>query len=215
VNGRPVNVVVAKPRGDTVETFTFIDEGGWDDPVLDPFGWALVGSIPDCDTYMPKSSADSMFEYAGAAHIVGRLSTEETYMSRSVASVYRQDAGVATRLRTRLHIEANDGYAVENVARTEDFRNDRKLIHFYPNPHTKSGVRVHNYSDPTVGLLKLEYIPESPRAHSALTGCGGVQTEGKLAYDHRTSFQWKHDKLLGSDHHHGGGSGRGEWNFHD
>ena len=137
VRGRPVKVIVVDPRDDTVETYTFVAEGGWTDPILDPFGWALVGRVPDCDTSVPESSMDDMFEYAGAAHIVGRLPTGETYVSRSEASVSRQKDSFFAHLRTKLHAAANDGYAVEEAARETDFADDRPLDQVYPNTHLK------------------------------------------------------------------------------
>lgn len=213
VRGRPVKVVVADPRGDTVETYTFVAEGGWTDPILDPFGWALVGRVPDCDTFVPDSSRDNLFEYAGAAHIAGRLPTGETYVSRSEASVSRQDAGFFVRLRTKLHAAANEGYAVEEASRQTDFADNKRLDQVYPNTHTQNGVQVANVSDTLRSTFGIEVTPDSSRARSALTGCGGLQTESGLAYDHRTNFQWTHDKLLGTDRHYGSASGRGEWVF--
>lgn len=211
VRARPVKVVVVDPRGDTVETYTFVAEGGWNDPVLDPFGWALTGRVPECDTFTPESAMDSMFEYAGAAHIVGRLPTGETYATRSEASVSRQDAGLFVRLRTKLHAAANDGYAVEKAVRETDFPDDQRLTHVYPNSHTQNGVQVGNVSDTTRSTFAIEVTPASSRARSALTGCGGFRTTEKLAYDHRTSFRWEWDRLLDSDHHYGSATGRGEW----
>ena len=213
VRARPVKVVVADPRDDTVETYTFVAEGGWDDPILGPLGWTLVGHIPECDTFVPESSMDDMFKYAGAAHIVGRLPTGETYTSRSEASVSRQDAGLFVRLQTKLHAAVNDGYAVEKAVREADFPDDKRLTDVYPNSHTQNGVQVANVSDTTRSMFAIEVTPASPRARSALTGCGGFQTEGGLAYDHRTSFQWKHDRLLDTDRHYGSATGRGKWTF--
>jgi hypothetical protein len=211
VRGRPVKVAVADPRGDTVETYTCVADGGWDDPILDPFGWALAGRVPECDTFVPESFRDERFEYAGAAHIVGRLPTGETYVSRSEASVNRQDAGQFVRLRTTIHAAANDGYAVEEVHREADFADDKRLDQVYPNTHTQNGVQVANVSDTLRSTFGIEVTPESSRARSALTGCGGLETEGGLAYDHLTSFQWKQDKFLNTDRHYGSTSGRGEW----
>ena len=213
VNARPVPIAVADPRGDTVETYTFVAEGGWDDPTLDPLGWALVGHVPECDTFVPESSSDDTFEYAGAAHIVGRLPTGETYASRSEASVSRQDAGLFVRLRTELHAAANDGYAVGKAVRETDLPDDQRLDEIYPNLHTQHGVQIANVSDATRSTFAIEVTPASPRARSALTGCGGLQTAGGLAYDHRTSFQWKRDRLLDTDRHYGSATGRGEWAF--
>ena len=213
VRARPVKVVVADPRGDTVETYTFVAEGGWDDPILDPVGWALVGRVPECDTFVPESSMDDRFQYAGAAHIVGRLPTGETYASRSEASVSRQDAGLFVRLQTKLHAATNDGYAVEKAVREADFPDDKRLTDVYPNSHAQNGVQVANVSDTIRSTFTIEVTPASPRARSALTGCGGLQTEGGLAYDHRTSFQWKHDRPLDTDRHYGSATGRGEWAF--
>lgn len=213
VRARPVDVVVADSRGDTVETYTFIGEGGWDNPILGPLGWALVGRVPECDTSVPESSADNMFEYAGAAHIVGKLPTGETYASRSEASVSRQDAGLFVRLQTKLHAAANDGYAVEKAVREADFADDDPLMSVYPNPHTQNGVQVANVSDPIRSTFAIEVTPANSRARSTLTGCGGLQTEGGLAYDHRTSFQWKHERFLETDRHYGSATGRGKWSF--
>lgn len=213
VRARPVKVVVADPRGDTVETYTFVAEGGWDDPILDPFGWALVGRIPECDTAVPESSMDDMFEYAGATHIVGRLPTGETYASRSEASVSRQDAGLFVRFQTKLHTAANDGYAVEKAVREADFADDKHLTKVYPNAHTRNDVQVANVSDTIRSTFAIEVTPANSRARSALTGCGGLRTEGGLAYDHHTSFQWKRDRLLDTDRHYGSATGRGEWAF--
>ncbi|MFB6101558.1 MAG: hypothetical protein ABEJ73_03235 [Haloplanus sp.] len=154
-----------------------------------------------------------MFQYAGAAHIVGRLPTDETYVARSEASTSRQDAGLFVRLQTRLHAAANGGFAVEKAVREADFPDDQRLDEVYPNSHTKSGVQVANVSDTIRSTFAIEVTPASPRARSALTGCGGLQTEGGLAYDHRTSFQWKRDGLLDTDRHYGSATGRGEWAF--
>lgn len=211
VRGRPVEVVVADPRGDTVETYTFVADGGWNEPVLDPFGWALTGRVPECDTSLPESSMDDAFQYAGAAHVVGRLPTGETYASRSVASVKDQDVGVYVDLQTALHAAANDGYAIEEAVRETDLPNDQHLDIVYPNPHTQNGVQITNVSDTVQSTFGIELTPDSPRARSALTGCGGFRTENALAYDYRTSVQWKHDTLLNTDRHHATATGRGEW----
>ncbi|AFK21586.1 hypothetical protein E6P09_15645 (plasmid) [Haloferax mediterranei ATCC 33500] len=213
VRARPVKVVVADPRGDTVETYTFVAEGGWDDPVLDPFGWVLVGRLPECDTSVPESSVDDMFEYAGAAHVIGRLPTGETYASRSEVSVSQQETGQFARLQTKLHSAANERYAIEEAVREADFPDDQRLNEVYPNSHTQNGVQVANVSDTTRSTFAIKVTPASSRARSALTGCGGFQTEGKLAYDHRTSFQWKRDSLLNTNRHYASSTGRGEWVF--
>ncbi|WP_197407697.1 hypothetical protein [Halobacterium sp. CBA1132] len=212
VRARPVETVVAVPGGnDSVETYTFVDDGGWPDPVLDPLGWALVGRVPECQTGMPESPADDQYEYAGAAHVVGRLGSGEAYASRTVASVNDQESERFVRLRTTLHAAANDGYAVEVAAREADFPDDQRLASVYPNPHTRDGVQVANVSDTTRSTFAVEATPASDRARSALTACGGLLTEGGLAYDHRSSFQWKRDRLLGSDRHYASATGRGEW----
>ncbi|MUV61582.1 hypothetical protein GJ634_13100 [Halobacterium sp. CBA1126] len=212
VRARPVETAVAVPSGTgTIETYTFVDDGGWADPVLDPLGWALVGRVPDCDTFTPESSMDSAYDYAGAAHVVGRLETGEAYAARTVASVARQDGGQFVRLRTTLHTEANDGYAVEEAGRSADLPDDQRLHSVYPNPHTRNGVRVSNTSDTTRSRFAIELTPASARARSALTGCGGFRTEGTVGYDHRCGFQWKRDRLLGSDRHYATATGRGEW----
>ncbi len=213
VSARPVSAVVADPRGDTVETYTFVAEGGWPDPVLDPFGWALDGRLPECDTFVPESSMDDRFEYAGAAHVAGRLPTGETYASRSAASVSRQNADLFVRLRTTLHTAANDGYAVEEAVRETDLPDDQPLDDVFPNGHTRNGVQVANRSDAARSTFAIEVTPASPRARSTLTGCGGFQTDGGLAYDHRTSFQWKDGGLFGANRHYGSATGRGEWRF--
>ncbi len=213
VRARPVEVVVVDPRGDTVETYTFVADGGWRDPVLDPFGWALVGRVPESDTALPESSMDDAFEYAGAAHVVGRLPTGETYASRSVASVRDRDDGVYVDLRTALHAAANDGYAIEEALREADLPDDQHLDTVYPNAHTQNGVQITNVSDTVQSTFGIELTPDSPRARSALTGSGGFRTERTLAYDYRTSVQWKHDTLLDTDRHYATATGRGEWAF--
>ena len=215
VRGRPVETAVAVPGGDgTVETYTFVAEGGWDDPVLDPFGWALVGRVPECDTFVPESSADDEYEYAGSAFVVGRLDTGETYASRTTGTVRRYENGQRhARLRTTMHAAANDDYAVEQAQRIADFPNDEEVMDWFPNPHTRNGVRVSNHSNPIDETLNVAFAPASDRARSALTGCCGASVGESLAYDHETSFKWKRDELFGSDTHHGGGSGRGEWHL--
>ncbi|MFC3478024.1 hypothetical protein [Halobacterium litoreum] len=214
VRARPVPVAVAVPgRNGTVDTYTFVDDGGWDDPVLDAFGWALVGRVPECDTFVPESSADSMYDYAGSAHVVGRLDTGEAYVSRTTATVSRQDAGRFVRLRTRLHAEANDGYAIEEGVREADFPDDQRLHRAWPNPHTENGVQIANTSNTIRSDFSFEVTPESSRAKSALTGCGGLRTDGEIAYDHRVSVTWKRDKLLGNDRRYATATGRGEWHL--
>jgi len=213
VRARPVPVAVAVPGDGTVDTYTFVDEGGWDDPVLDAFGWALVGRVPECDTFVPESSSDSMYDYAGSAHVVGRLDTGEAYVSRTTATVSRQDAGRFVRLRTRLHAEANDGYAIEEAVKASDFPDDQRLHRVWPNAHTENGVQVANTSDTVRSDFSFEVTPESSRAKSALTGCGGLRTEGEIAYDHHVSVQWKRRKLLGNDRRYATATGRGEWHL--
>lgn len=92
VRARPVSVVATVPHRETLDTYTFVAEGGWADSVLDPLGWALVGRVPDCATFVAESSLDDAFASVGATHVVGRLPTGETYAARSGASVSRQDA---------------------------------------------------------------------------------------------------------------------------
>jgi len=211
VRGRPVDPVVAVPRGETVATYALVDEGGWDDQVLDGLGWALGGRVPDCRTSVSERSSDGQFAYAGAAHVAGCLETREAYATRTVASVADQDAARFVRLRTTLHAEANDGYAVEEAVREADFPDDQRLDRVWPNPHTSDGVRVANVSDTLRSQFAIEVTPADDRARSATTGCGGLQTEGGLAYDHRTSVRWKRDRVVGADRRYGGVSGRGEW----
>jgi hypothetical protein len=213
VRGRPVPVAVADPRADTVETYVFVDDGGWEQPVLDPFGWALAGRVPECKTFVPESSMDDEFAYAGAATIAGRLRTGETYASRTEASVARQDDERFVRLRTDLHAAANDGYPVEEVSREMDFPNDQHLDDMWPNANTRDGVQVGNYSSPIESRFEIEVTPESDRARATLTGCGGVQVHGAVAYDFRVRPQWKRDELLGSDRHRAEATGRGEWHL--
>lgn len=213
VRGRPVPVAVADPRGDTVQTYTFVDDGGWEQPVLDSFGWALAGRVPECDTFVPESSMDDAFAYAGAATVAGRLETGETYASRTEASVARQNNERFVRLRTDLHAAANEGYPVEEAIRQMDFPNDQYLDDVWPNPNTRDGVQVGNYSSSIESKFEIQVTPESDRARATLTGCGGLQTQGEIAYDLRVSPQWKRDQLLGSDRHYAGATGRGEWHL--
>lgn len=213
VRARPVPVAVAVPGDGTVDTYTFVDDGGWDDPVLDAFGWALVGRVPECDTFVPSSSMDDQYDYAGSAHIAGRLETGEAYVSRTTATVSRQDGGRFVRLRTRLHAEANDGYAIQEAVKASDFPDDQRLHRVWPNPHTENGVQVTNTSDTVQSDFSFEATPESSRAKSALTACGGLRTEGAVGYDHRVSVTWKRDELLGTDRHYASSTGRGEWHL--
>ena len=213
VRARPVKTAVAVPGNGTVETYTFVAEGGWDDPVLDPFGWALVGRVPECDTFVPESSADDEYAYAGAANVVGHLETGEAYASRTVASVNRQDTGQYVRLRTTMHAEANDGYAVDEAVREADLPDDQRIHGAFPNPHTRNGVQVANETIGSQSRFRVVFTPESGRARSTLTGCGGFQARGSIAYDHETSAEWKHDDLLGADRHYATATGRGEWHL--
>jgi hypothetical protein len=213
VRARPVPLVVADPSGETLETFTFVGDGGWSDPILDPFGWGLTGRVPDCDTFVPESSTDDQFDYAGAAHVVGRLQTGETYVSRSEAAVNQLDEDRLIRLRTKLHTAANDGYAIEEAVRETDLPDDQHLHTVFPNPHTQNGVEVVNMSDSSRSTFGIRVTPESPRARSALTGCGGFRTGRTLEYDYLTSFQWKQNGLLGTERHYASPTGRGEWHF--
>lgn len=215
VRARPVDVVVVDPRDNTVETYTFVADGGWNDSVLDPFGWALTGRVPESDTSVPESSMDEAFEYAGATHVVGCLPTGETYAARSVASVKDQDDRMFVDLQTQLHAAANDGYAIEEAIRETDLPDDQHLGTVYPNPHTQNGVQVTNISDTVQSTFGIELTPDRPRARSALTGCGGFRTEGTLAYDYRTSVQWKRDTLLDTERHYATATGRGEWVFNN
>jgi hypothetical protein len=213
VQARPVDPVVAVPRGDTVATYTLVDEGGWDDPVLDGLGWALGGRVPDCRTFVPESSMDDQFAYAGAAHVAGCLETGEAYASRTVASVSRQGGEQYIRLRTTVSAEANDGYAVDEAVREADLPDDQHLHDAWPNSHSVAGVQVANESIGSRSRFRVTLTPENARARSALAGCGGLQTRGSVAYDHETSVEWKRDELLGASRHYGGGTGRGEWHF--
>lgn len=215
VRARPVEVVVADPRGETVSTYSFVADGGWDEPILDPFGWALTGGLPECDTTLPESAMEERFEYAGAVFVVGHLPTGETYASRSVASVDRQDDETYVALDTRLHVAANDGYAIERAVREADLPDDQHLDSVAPNPHTQNGVQVTNVSDIVRSTFGIKLTPDSPRARSALTGCGRLRTEGTLAYDYRTSVRWKRDELLDTDRHYASATGRGEWSLGD
>lgn len=215
VRARPVETVVAVPgRNGAVEAYTFVAEGGWPNPVLDPFGWALVGRVPECDTFVPESSDDDEYSYAGSAFVVGRLDTGETYASRTTGTVRQyENSQRHVRLRTTMYADANDGYAVERAKRVTDFPNDEETMDWFPNPHTQNGVQVSNHSDPVGETLSVTFAPTSSRARSALTGCCGVSVGESVAYDHRTSFEWTRDELFGSDTHHGGGTGRGEWHL--
>jgi hypothetical protein len=181
VRARPVPLVVAEPRDEAVETFTIVGDGGWSDPVLDPFGWALTGRVPECDTFVPESSTDDRFESAGAAHVAGRLKTGETYVSRSEATIDQRDSDLLIRLRTKLHTAANAGHAIEEAVRETDLPDDQHLHTVFPNPHTQHGVEVANASDTARSTFGIRVTPDSPRARSALTACGGFRTGGGLA----------------------------------
>lgn len=214
VVGRPVSVAAAVPHGDAASTYAFVDEGGWDDPVLDPVGWVEHGRLPACDTFVPESSADDEYAYAGSAFVAGRLETGETHATRTTATTRQYDDGERrVRLRTTVHAAANDGYAVDEARRATDFPNDEELRSWFPNPHERNGVRVGNHSDLLEERLEVEFTPTNSRARGALTGCCGATTDGAVAYDHRTSFRWKRDDLLGDDRHYASATGRGEWHL--
>lgn len=214
VLGRPVSVAAAVPRGDTASTYVFPDEGGWDDSVLDPVGWVEHGRLPDCRTFVPESSADDDYEYAGDAFIVGRLETGETYASRTRATVRTfEDHERRVRLRTTMHAAANDGYPVADAHRVADFPNDDPMLDQFPNPHERNGVEVHNRSGLVDQRLDVEFRPTNDRARGALTACCGLTTGGDVGYDHETRWTWTDDGFVTSDSHYGGASGRGEWHL--
>jgi hypothetical protein len=211
VEGRPVGVSVAEPRGDTANTFQFVREGGWDDPVLDPLGWARHARLPDCETFVPESSADDQYARAGSAWIAGRLPSGETYAARTRASKHTDAGTRRLRLRTAMHAAANGGCPITEARRVGDFPNDENLLDWFPNPHERNGVEVTNRSSPIEERLDVSFSPAGDDARGALTGCCGLTTAGEYAYDHRTRWIWTDDGLLGSDSRYGGGSGRGEW----
>lgn len=117
------------------------------------------------------------------------------------------------RLRTKLHAAANDWFAIESAARETDLPDDQHLHHVHPNPHARNGVQVANVSDTTRSTFAIEVTPERPRSRRALAGCRGIRTVEKLAYDYRTSFRWKRDRLLNTNRHCAIAPGRGEWHF--
>lgn len=212
VKGRPVEVSVAVPGGDTVDTFQFVREDGWDDPVLDPLGWALHGRIPDCETFVPESTADDQYTHTGSAWIAGRLWSGETYAARTRASRHTNDTARRFRLRTTMHAAANDDYAVEEARRVADYPNDESLMDWFPNPHERNGIEVTNHSDLIEERLDVSFSPTANEARGALTGCCGLEAR-TLAYDHQTRWRWTDSRGFGSDSHYGGGSGRGEWHI--
>lgn len=215
VRGRPIGLAAAEPRAGTAATYTFVREGGWDEPVLDPLGWVEHGRLPDCQTFVPERSRDDQYERAGSAHVVGRLESGETYASRTEASVNRESGERFVRLRSKLHAAANDGFPVEEAVRETDLPDDQPIHHVFPNVHTRNGVQARNTSSTLRSTFGVAFTPKSDRARGALTGCGGLRTEGSLAYDYRASFQWQRDRLLDSDRHYGSASGRGEWHLGD
>jgi len=215
VDARPVGVTVAVPRGDAVATVHAVREGGWDDPVLDPLGWALVGRLPECDTFVPEDSTPPQFHDVGSATVVGRLASGETYAARTAGSHARLGDGEhRLRLHSTVHAGATGGYAVESARRVVDLANDATLDEWFPNAHERGGVRVRNRSDPVAERLDVTVSPASDRARAGLTGCCGLRAGGALGYDHRTRFTWRRDRLLGSDSRYGGGVGRGTWHVH-
>lgn len=212
VEGRPTETVVAEPRGDTVSTYQFIREGGFDDPVLDPLGWVMGGRIPDCQTFVPERSNDDAFDRIGTATIAGRLPTGETYAGRTVGYRHSDTQDVRRyRFRSSVHAAANEGIGIEAATRVADFANDAQLTRWFPNPHERNGVAVSNNSDPIEERLHVTFEPASDRARATLTGCCGCSVDETLTYDHRIQFRWERSGLFGSTERSGGGSGVGRW----
>ncbi|MFB6120683.1 MAG: hypothetical protein ABEJ68_06155 [Halobacteriaceae archaeon] len=207
ISGRPVELVVAEPRGDAVATYQFVAEGGWDDPILDPLGWALVGRTPECDTFVPERSDADAFARLGATHVAGRLPTGETYASRTVG----HEREGQLRLHTAVHAASSGGYPVAETRRVADFPNDGALAKWFPNPHEQNGVEASNHSDPVAERLDVSFSPTGDRTRGAMTGCCGVTATDALGYDYALRCRWTRDGLFGSNTRHGGAEGRGEW----
>jgi hypothetical protein len=215
VGARPLGPAVAVPWDDTVDTFQFVRDGGWDRPVLDPVGWALHHNLPECDTFVPEHTADSQYEALGAAWLAGRLPTGETYAARTEGSRYAGDGDVRRlRLRTTVHAAATGGHAVAKVRRVTDFPNDASLADWFPNSHERGGVSVANRSDPVDERLDVTFSPADAGARGALTGCCRATVGRTLRYDHRTRWVWTREGLLSSDSRFGGGTGYGAWHVH-
>lgn len=212
VKGRPVGTAVAVPRSDTIDTLHFVDEGGWDDPVLDPIGWTFSGRIPDCETVVAGDPTESKFDLAGTATLVGRLESGETYLSRTMARV-RPDGndGRLVRFDTTMHAAATGGYNVAEARRVADVANDETVRALFPNSHEKSGVEVSNNSDPIENRLDASFAPTTDETRTDFAGCCGFTADAAVGYDHRTTWSWKKNSLIGSNDRSGGGSGRGEW----
>ncbi len=213
VVGKSVKTTVAVPNRDTVDTYQFVHESGWDDPTLDPVGWTLDGRLPDCETFVPESASDEQYARVGSAWLVGRLASGETYAARTVGRRHTSPDARRLRLRTTVHAAANEGFAIDEARRVADFPNDESLLDSFPNPHERDGVAVANYSDLIENRLEVSISPATDRTERGLTGCCGLTTGGAYAYDHRTRWVYTNNGLVGSKSHYGGGTGRGEWHI--
>lgn len=212
VKDRPVAAVVAVPRSNTLDTFHFVDEGGWDDPVLDTVGWTFSGSIPECQTTVPSAALGAGFSLAGTATVVGRLGSGETYLSRTTAQVRRvDDGGRRVRFDTAMHAARTGGHPIARVRRVADVANDEAADGWYPETGDESGLSMTNDSDPVENRLDATFEPSTDDTRAAFTGCCGFNAAGAVGYDHRTRWRWEKDTLLESDRRTGGGIGRGEW----
>lgn len=212
VKDRPVAAVVAVPRSSTLDTFHFVDEGGWDDPVLDSVGWTFSSSIPECQTTVPSTALGAGFSSAGTATVAGRLGTGETYLSRTTAQVRRvDDGGRRVRFDTAMHAARVGGYATARARRVADVANDETVDGWYPETGNEAGLSMTNRSDLVENRLDVAFEPTTDESRADFTGCCGFNAAGTVGYDHQTTWAFEKDTLLESDRRTGGGIGRGEW----
>lgn len=204
--------MVAIPRSNTLDTFHFVDEGGWDDTVLDSVGWTFSGSIPECQTSVPSAALGAGSSLAGTATVAGRLGTGETYLSRTATKIRRvDDGGRRVRFDTAMHAARTGGYATGQARRVADVANDEAVDGWSRETSDEAGLSMTDNSDAVENRLDVAFEPTTDDSRAAFTGCCGFNAAGAVGYDHRTTRTEETDTLLESDRRSGGGTGRGEW----
>lgn len=214
LHGRPVTVTAVVPHGETLDTYSFVDEGGWGSPPLAGLGWALGGRLPECDVGAPEDLTDP-WTHLGGAYVVGKLSSGERYASRIRAAATTQKGTTYLRVVNALTAAAG-GYPVGRIRREIDLANDLEMNDSGPNSYTRNGGSLRNESDMITETGRITVEPASESARRQLTGCFAFEAEypadaTDLGYDFRSDWRWTDRGLLSDDHRYAGGDGRGTW----